>query len=259
MASTFIKLPSAVFDLIDDGTTSTTKTWSSSKIQNELDGLGEIYVRSTRFVSIGSGTSGSITLTGTQEIVLDDFGGTTDAVVTTIEGGRPTNEPAQTSSGAQVAATLDASGNWTLSGTPSSYPVALVYRVREQFQEYDDFNNSVMGGLDLQIVNDRNAMVTYNEITSLASGTLATIATYNASGGEKLTRVLFSGTNIATYYITLNGSTVAKTRTNYGEDLSENFNFDPGLTLSNGDIVLVRVEHARTMPGDFNASIITEQ
>jgi len=259
MASTFIKLPSAVFDIIDDNTTSTTKTWSSSKIQTELDALGGLYVRSTRFESISSGASGSLTLTGSQEIVLDDFGGTTDAIATTIEGGRPTNEPAETTSGTVVAATLDSAGNWTLVGTPSSYPVALIYRVREHLNEYDDFDSAVIGGPDLQLVNDRSAMVVFNEITSLASGSLTTITSYTAVAGDKLTRVLFSGSNIATYYATVNGSTIAKTRTNFGEDLSEDFELSPGVVLSAGDQVLVRVEHTRSMPGDFNATLIIEQ
>lgn len=153
MASTYIKIPNVAFDLIDDGTTSTGKTWSSSKIQLELNALGEVYVRSTRFETISSGTSGSLTLTGSQQIVLDDFGGTTDAIITTIEGGRPTNQPASDASGNLIAATLDGTGNWTLVGTPESYPVALVYRTREYFNEYDDTDSSVMGGLDLYFDN----------------------------------------------------------------------------------------------------------
>ena len=259
MASTFIKLPNVAFDLIDDLSIVTNKTWSSSKIQSELDALGEIYVRSTRFITISSGTSGSLTLTGSQQIVLDDFGGTTDAVVTTIEGGRPTNYTAEDSSGNVIAATLDASGNWTLVGVPDSYPVALVYRIREYFNEYDDTDSAVMGGLDIQIVGDRAVALTFNEITSVPSSTLTTIASYSASEGDKLVRVLFSGSNIATYYVTVAGNTVAKTRTNFGEDLSDKFEFDPGLVLTAGQQVLVRVEHSRTMSGDFNATIMVEQ
>jgi len=130
---------------IDDSDISLTETWSSSKISSAILGLGDIYVRSTRFASISSGTSGTITIPPEQEIVLDDFGGTIDAIVATISGGRPTITPAQDSGGTIIATTFNALGAYSLTGTPSSYPVALIYRVRQKLSTYVDTDSNIIG------------------------------------------------------------------------------------------------------------------
>jgi hypothetical protein len=95
------------------------------------------YVRSKRFISIGSGTSGTAALPSASTVVLDDFGGTVDAVVLQIVGGKPTQLPALTAGGVVVTSSFDASGNYVLSGTPSAYPVALVYKVQQTWADYD--------------------------------------------------------------------------------------------------------------------------
>lgn len=120
------------------------------RIPSDPNTVGDKYVRSTRFASIGSGTSGSLTLPSNSEVVLDDFGGTTDAVVTTISGGRPSFASAKTAGGTVVATTLDASGNWSLSGTPSAYPVAIVYRVKQQFKNFDSDASDIVGSYDVE-------------------------------------------------------------------------------------------------------------
>lgn len=102
-------------------------------------------VRTTRFATISSGTSGSVTLPSNSTVILDDFGGTVDAVVTTISGGRPTNSPALTSGGSVIAATFNSSGNYTLSATPSSYPVALIYRVEQTLSNFDSTSSDIAG------------------------------------------------------------------------------------------------------------------
>jgi len=122
----------------------------SAEFESRFQALENRYVRSTRFEEISSGTSGAITVTGSQQIVLDDFGGGTDAVITTIVDGRPTFENATDSSGVIIATTLDAVGNWTLSGTPSSYPIAIVYRVREKFIDFDGTSSNLVGDYDVE-------------------------------------------------------------------------------------------------------------
>lgn len=130
---------------INDGSVDTDSTWSSFKISSTIVGLGDTYVRSTRFETISSGTAGSITIPPEQTVVLDDFGGTIDAIVTTISGGRPTISPAQTVGGTIIAATFNAGGVYTLTGTPSSYPVALIYRVRQKLSTYIDTDADIIG------------------------------------------------------------------------------------------------------------------
>jgi hypothetical protein len=108
-------------------------------------GGGSTYVRSTRFISIGASTSGTLTKPTNSTIILDDFGGTVDAVAVQISGGRPLKSPALDALGSVIAATLDTSGNWTLSGTPAAYPIALVYRVRQAPIDYDDTASDIWG------------------------------------------------------------------------------------------------------------------
>ncbi len=105
-------------------------------------------VRTTRFVSIGSSTSGTVTLPSNSTVVLDDFGGTVDAVVTTISGGKPTKNAALTALGAVVATTFDSSGNWVFTAAPSAYPVAIVYRVQQTLANFDSTSSDIWGEVD---------------------------------------------------------------------------------------------------------------
>lgn len=110
---------------------------------------GGAYVRSTRFTEISSGTSGTITLPAASTVVLDDFGGTTDAIITGMEGGKPTYEAVLDGSGNVVATTFDSSGTYVLSSTPVTYPVALVYRVRQTYFDFNGDDPDIIGDLFL--------------------------------------------------------------------------------------------------------------
>jgi hypothetical protein len=108
-----------------------------------LTKLENIYVRSTRFATISSGTSGAITLPSNSIVVLDDFGGTTDAVVSTLET-RPALLPVYTAGGVLVATTFDADGNYVLSNAPASYPIALIYRVQQLQKDFDSTSANII-------------------------------------------------------------------------------------------------------------------
>ena len=72
--------------------------------------------------------SGSITKPTGSTIVLDALSAGVDAVVETISNGQPTGFSPVTGGGAYVTvSSFDTSGNYTLSGTPSATPVALLY------------------------------------------------------------------------------------------------------------------------------------
>ena len=150
--------------------------WSSNANAADLAGnittLENKYVRTTRFESISSGTSGTVTLPPSAEVVLDDFGGTVDAVVTGISGGRPTTVSVVTAGGVVVATTFDSSGNWVFTGTPSAYPVAIVYRVRQTLVNFDSNSTDIWG------------MPSYDGISGIGDPV--------ARGTD--TRVLFAGT-----------------------------------------------------------------
>jgi hypothetical protein len=99
----------------------------------------------------------------------------------------------------------------------------------------------------------------YNEILSVASGTLSTILSKTVSVNSKFKTVQVSGTNIAEFEVVLNGTVVDKQRTNFGTGLNLQFKFENGLALIPTDVVLVRVLHNRPSLGDFNAKFIIEE
>ena len=109
--------------------------------------LGERYVKSLWFEQINSGTSGTLTPPAQAEIVLDQWSAGVDALASTIASGIPAFVSPVTSGGVIVTATLDSSGNWALSGTPSAYPVAIVYAYQVKFKFFD--YTKQLGGYEL--------------------------------------------------------------------------------------------------------------
>lgn len=111
-----------------------------------LDALESTNIRTTRFVSVPSGTSGTVTLPPLSTVVLNDLGGATDAVVSTETSGKPNYVQAVDGSSVAITATFDSSGNYTLSGTPSAYPVSLIYRIEQQLKNFDYTSSDIVGG-----------------------------------------------------------------------------------------------------------------
>lgn len=138
---------------IDDDTiyswNAPTQIWVAQPTSAAVINLEDKYVRTTRFATISSGTTGTITLPPNSTVVLNDFGGTTDAVTSQISGGRPTYTSAVTSLGAVVATTFDTSANYTLSDTPSSYPIAILYRVQQFLKDFDSTSSDIVGGPEI--------------------------------------------------------------------------------------------------------------
>lgn len=102
-------------------------------------------VRSTRFIIIESATSGTLTPPQNAQIIEDDFGGETDCCITKDIGGKPTIEDAKTVGGDVVAASLDVDGNWALTEAPAAYPICLVYRVNQPFEDFDASDPDIWG------------------------------------------------------------------------------------------------------------------
>ncbi len=79
------------------------------------------------WTEIGSGTSGTISPLPGHSFVSDQWPDGIDAIVEGITGGVPDGTAVYTAAGALVTATFDTgTGDYILSGTPVSYPVALV-------------------------------------------------------------------------------------------------------------------------------------
>lgn len=118
---------------------------SGSWINAGPSALGGKYVRSTRFFTVSSGTSGTVTLPPGATVILDDFGGTTDALASGMSGGKPTLNSPFTALGVPIATSFDSSGNYVLTGTPASYPVAIIYRVEQTLMNYDSTSSNIIG------------------------------------------------------------------------------------------------------------------
>lgn len=127
------------------------------KAQGSITNLENVNVRATRFASIGAGTSGTVTVPANNTVILDTFGGTTDAVVSTISGGKPTFLPAVDASNNVIGTTFDTNGNYVLSGTPAAYPVALIYRTRCSFINFNEGSADIVG--EHTVEQDHNSLV----------------------------------------------------------------------------------------------------
>lgn len=94
-------------------------------------GAGAATIKATYFATISSGTtSGTITKpAGTNAtLIMDEWGTDTDAILSTMENGKPTFESPRDASGNIITTTFDTSGNYTFSGTPSpAADHALIY------------------------------------------------------------------------------------------------------------------------------------
>ncbi len=107
-------------------------------LTTRIAALEDKYVKALWYAEISAGTSGTITPPTNGTIVLNEFGNDVDAVTSTITTGKkPDFVSAKTAAGAIVTATLAANGNWTISGAPSAYPIALVYVYEVKLVNFD--------------------------------------------------------------------------------------------------------------------------
>jgi len=123
-------------------------SWNTGKnILNRLTGLEDTYVKALWFEQIEAGTTGMVALPTGATIDLDEWPSGVDALASTIEGGLPTFEQPSTSLWLPITATMDSLGNWTFSGTPSAYPVAVVYVYKVKLSQLDI--TKTLGGVEV--------------------------------------------------------------------------------------------------------------
>lgn len=115
-------------------------------------------------------------------------------------------------------------------------------------QKLDDILNTLGGA--------GNVVNTYDTISAVPQNTTTTVVTYTVPVGKtfELDIVEFSGENIAKYQIDIDATIEATRRTNYGADLSGEFNM-AGVCLAAGTIIKLTVEHPRPMSADFEGRI----
>lgn len=102
----------------------------------EFETISELYVKATYFEIIASGTtSGTVSKPagGGADVsfVMDEWGTATDALVTTMDGGKPTFRSPVDAGGNPITTTFDTDGNFSFSGTPvpsAQHAVVFVYK-----------------------------------------------------------------------------------------------------------------------------------
>lgn len=131
----------------------------------------------------------------------------------------------------------------------------------------DTVNVNPDGSLNVNIVGGSITPIVYttvnqfNEINSVASGTLTTIQTYTVPFGKSgyFQRVDTSGENIAKYTVKVNSGTVDVKRTYFGNSLNAEFDFldsnDLGINLVAGDVITIQVIHNRPTLSSFDSRL----
>jgi len=126
-------------------------------------------------------------------------------------------------------------------------------------------NLSISDGIDLikglfpaKILTNQSGteIYEYNEVSAVVSGITTTIVTKTTSITKKLTKVLYSGSNVAIFSILVNGQIIARRRTMFGCDLSGEVDFGSGLEIPSGQTIELKVLHSRPFVGDFEGSLI---
>jgi len=108
-----------------------------SRLNLKVTTLENNEIKITYYAEINA-ASGTITKPTNSTIMLDQFFGGVDAVISTISGGKPTGDMPQTAGGVVVDVTsFDTSGNFVLSGIPSAYPCALIYTIKTIAANYN--------------------------------------------------------------------------------------------------------------------------
>lgn len=148
---------------------------NTSSIDARLTILEDNEYKITYFTEISS-TAGNITIPTGATILLDQLQGGVDAYVSEITNGQPNGNFPRTSGGITVdVSSFNTMGAYTLSGTPASYPVALIYILKIKAKDYS--NLVISNILDLEEFNTTLQSV-YN--VSLPTAEIVTNATNGA-------------------------------------------------------------------------------
>ena len=113
--------------------TNQTKAVTPEGLQGAVDVIGNQTVKAQFFATISAGTTtGTISkpASGGADVafVMDEWGTDTDALLSTLDNGKPTFSTPTTVAGVAITTTFNTAGEFTFSGTPSpAADIALIY------------------------------------------------------------------------------------------------------------------------------------
>jgi hypothetical protein len=100
---------------------------------------------------------------------------------------------------------------------------------------------------------DPNSVLAVGAQTSIASSTLTTVVTYTATGTERISSIIASGTDYAKYTIVLNTVTIMTLRSGPSRNVGAFINLEINAT----DVIDLKVEHFdSTVSMDAEATIL---
>jgi len=109
------------------------------------------------FELIGSGTTGTITKPTDSTIILDQYESAGDCLIVQVDSNnKPINKVAITAGGVAITSTLDVAGAYAFSGTPSPYPVALIYQIQ--------IKGVNLGNVPLDNIIDQSEIITHDNL-----------------------------------------------------------------------------------------------
>jgi hypothetical protein len=158
-------------------------------------GGADVYVRANWFHEVASGTGGTLAPPTGSTIVLDAWAGGVDALVSELPGagGLPQYTTALTAAGVPITATLAADGAYVLSGTPATYPVAVIfsYRCLGSAFDYSKSLDTVVIEPSTYVEKRVDSAGSYSTITN--DGTAAALFQYYAGTSSSAQVVLAGG------------------------------------------------------------------
>lgn len=136
------------------------------------ENVSEKYVKATYFEIVASGvTSGTITKPASNgpdvSFVMDSWGTDTDALVSTMAGGKPTWKSPVDSGGSVISTTFNTSGEFAFSGTPSPAGDHAVIYVYKCYLKNFDADESLFESELYAQTSDHN----HNDLSNLDGGT----------------------------------------------------------------------------------------
>jgi hypothetical protein len=92
------------------------------------------------YFEIVNSASGSISFPSGSTLIEDAFEDLEEAVVSQVSSSIPNYNAAVSSGGTRCVASLDSAGAYSISPEPSSYPVAVLYRVQQPLSTFNPAN-----------------------------------------------------------------------------------------------------------------------
>lgn len=110
------------------------------------------------FKRIESGTTGTVSIPEGAEIRFGQYiDGQDCLILKTDSEGRPIDDVARTSTGEPILGAINSAGNYSLTGSPEAYPVAIIYQVVIESKN--------IGNLDLEfVVNESRPLPTHSQL-----------------------------------------------------------------------------------------------